>query len=395
MALPPAWKVKRELRRAYEKAKDALALHPANPLRQLPDRLRQRHHDRNLHRLLRETPGARPLTARVAVFVLFQPKGIAGSTFLTLDHLAQEGWSTLVISNAPLSEADRTRLAAASGHVIERPNTGYDFGAYREGWRWLHRHGHALDRLILMNDSTWFPLRMDDTSLKRMEALNADLAGHIYKTAEFEDMRLDHIESHLLLLSGKAIEHPALRAFWSDYLMTNSRMDTIFKGELSLTHTAQDAGLGVKGLLDRDQLLGLLTALSDDQLKAVLADLPLHTETGQGHRATWLESATSAGPWRTEFLAWVREELTSSRDYLLSAAFIEPASQLGGLGFLKKSSDPRFQMARLAFIKAVDSGRLTSPDPAILSEIRQAIRNWQPPVDWRSDPAERVQLPVH
>jgi lipopolysaccharide biosynthesis protein len=238
MSLPPAWKVKRELRRIASK----FEFRVTSPF---VDRLRQNHHDRNLSRLLRETPGQLPLTARVAVFVLFQPKGIAASTFLTLNHMAQEGWSVLVVSNTPLSDADRASLAQHSAHVIERPNTGYDFGAYREGWRWLDRNGHKPDWLILMNDSTWFPLRMEDDSLRRMVALNADLAGHIFKTEKANDRGHDHVEAHLLMFSPHALGHPAVRRFWAEYLMSNSKDKTIAKGEKGITDAVRSAGLSV------------------------------------------------------------------------------------------------------------------------------------------------------
>lgn len=242
MKLPPAWKVKRELFRVKEQVQDAL-------LPRFADRLRQFWHDRNIGKRLVETPGALAITPRVAVFVLFQPKGVAESTFLTLDHLVQENWSALVISNVPLSSADRLRLAARSAHVIERPNVGYDFGAYREGWRWLIRHHHGLDRLILMNDSTWFPLRMQDDSLRRMEALDADLTGHIFKTEKSEAKGRDHIESHLLMLGSRALGHPRIQTFWSHYPMTNSKALTIQRGEKGIAQTALAAGLKVEGLL--------------------------------------------------------------------------------------------------------------------------------------------------
>ena len=187
MKLPPLWKVKREAWRVREKIQDLV-------LPRFTDRLNQNRHDRSLSTLLRETPGEMPLTARVAVFVLFQPKGVAPSTFLTVDHLSAENWSVIVISNAPLSDLDRSRLAKKAAHVIERPNTGYDFGAYREGWMWLGRLGHSVDKLILMNDSSWFPLRRKDDSLRRMEAMDVDLAGHIFKTEKSEDKGRDHVE---------------------------------------------------------------------------------------------------------------------------------------------------------------------------------------------------------
>lgn len=322
----------------------------------------------------------------MAVFVLFQPKGIAGSTFLTLDHMMQEGWSVLVISNAPLSDGDRARLAAASGHVIERPNTGYDFGAYREGWRWLERHGHALNRLILMNDSTWFPLRMDDDSLRRMEALNADLAGQIFKTEKTEAKGRDHLESHLLMFSTSAVRHAAIRAFWSDYIMTDHKPRTILLGEKGLSQAAIKAGLNVQGLIGQERMVALLSQLSDSHLLDALNNLALHNDAGKDMRSTSQSAAVSGANWREGFLDWARHELSNSRQHLVSTTFIDPACRYAGMGFLKKSNDRRFQLARLALLRGISRGTIKEMDPVVTEEVRAMVSTWSQPDHWRHDP---------
>lgn len=53
-----------------------------------------------------------------------------------------------------------------------------------------------------MKDSTWFPIRSNDTSLKRMEALDVDFSGHIYKIQNEEKKWRDHLESRLLMLES-------------------------------------------------------------------------------------------------------------------------------------------------------------------------------------------------
>ena len=381
MKLTPAWKVKRELLRVKEKVQDLV-------LPRFTDRFRQTRYDRNLDHLLRETVGALPLTARVAIFVLFQPKGIAASTLFTLDHMAREGWSVLIVSNTPLSDIDRSRLAAQSGCVIERPNVGYDFGAYREGWRWLARHGHGLTRLVLMNDSSWFPLRMLDDSLRRMEALGVDLAGHIFKTEKTEDRGRDHVESHLLMLGPTALAHPAMRRYWDEYLMSDSKALTIRRGEKGIAQAAFEAGLSVRGLLGREQMLELLAPLPDAELLQVLRDLALHSDAGRRQREAWIGAAAASQPWRTEFLAWVSRELSNSRQHLVSATFIVPAVRLGGMGFLKKSNERRFQLARLAAIRGIEAGRIAPMDPVVEAEVRAAIAAWKLPFDWRANPNE-------
>lgn len=381
MKLPPAWKIRREVWRVKEQMHDLL-------IPRFADRIAQAYHDRNIHRLLLETRGSLSLTKRVAVLVLFQPKGIAASTYMTLDHLAQENWSVLLVSNTALSTSDRKQLAAKSAFVIERPNTGYDFGAYREGWRWLERHGHKPERLILMNDSSWFPLRMHDNSLRRMEALNVDLAGQVFKTESTENEGRDHLESHLLMFSEKALHHPAILRFWADYAMTSDKRLTILRGEKGLTQCARQSGLSIEGLLDREKMLALLSQLSDQKLLEVLESLAIHSEDGKKLRADWMTAARGNFSWREEFLAWTSYQLSNSRQYLVSAAFVDPAASLGGLCFLKKSNDLRFQFARLALMRGIEAGRIPPVDPLIEKEVMKAIAGWKLPFDWRAKPSD-------
>jgi hypothetical protein len=385
MALPPAWKVKRELRRVYENLLDFVRFRPA------VEWLRILHYEVHPRINLHETQGALLLTARVAVFVLFQPKGIAGSTLQTLAHLAEEGWSVLVISNAPLSPDDRTRVATNSAHVIERPNLGYDFGAYREGWRWLQRRGHRPNRLILMNDSTWFPLRRQDDTLRRMEALKVDLAGHIFKTESSADSSNDHMESHLLMFGQRALAHPDIQEFWANYRMTSSKALTIERGEKGISQAVLLAGLELKGLLDREQLLSILGGLPDDALCLVASNLVIDDDENRQRRADWVAAAAHGLPWREDFLAWTDYELANSLYQLLSATFVYPAILYGGMGFMKKSNDRRFQLARMLILREIEAGCIPPFDPVIMEEVRSNAENWKEHRDWRRDPHKKPE----
>jgi hypothetical protein len=376
MTLPPVWKVKREISRVKAKLQKRSVI--------IVDRLRQTLYDRNRDQVLRETVGARPIRPRIAIFVLFQPQGLAPSTYLTLDHLMQEGWSTVVISNAPLSESDRSDVASRCAHVIERPNVGYDFGAYREGWHWLQRFGHTPDRLVLMNDSTWFPLRMNDDSLRRMEALEADFAGHIYKNCHFDTTRYDHVEAHLLMLSPRAFAAPAIHTFWAEYLMSNSREKTIWRGEIPLSQIAINAGLSIGSILSRDRLIVLLRSLPDQELLEVVRDLVLVNPADLDLRERWLVAAASGRAWQEEVLSWTESELSAPINSLLSANFIIPAIRLGGISFLKKSSDPLFHLARQAVLDCSDAGWIPTVDPCIVSEICATLNGSYGELGWRS-----------
>lgn len=387
MKLPPMWKIRRELWRIREQL--SMAISPA-----YIDRFRQWEYDRNLGSLLRQTPGALPLSARTAVLVLFQHKGLAPSIFLTLDHLAQEGWSVVIVSNCPLSQDDRARVADKSAHVIERPNIGYDFGAYREGWRWRQAQSSAppLVRFIVMNDSSWFPLRMEDDSLRRMEALDADLTGHIFKTEDLEARGRDHVESHLLMLGPRALAHPAIQRFWADYRLRSHKAQTIAHGEKGISQTALRAGLTVRGLLDRETLLELMSTLPEAERLEALARTVMHRPEERALRAELLARAERGGDWSDEFLRWTDQNLRSSRQFLVSATFVHVALKHGKMGFLKKSNDRRFHLTRLAVLQGLADGTLSGIDSRVVAEIEAAVAAWTPPFDWRAKPGETEEI---
>ena len=193
MNLPPIWKVTREIRRVGDQAARAAIYFYEPPLRVL--------HNVWLNRAARPLSGSLVLGSKVAVLVLYQPKSVARSIFLTCDHLITQGYSPFILSNAPVSASDRAELLARSALLLERANFGYDFGAYQDGVRLLAKMGHKPDRLILMNDSTWFPLRANDTSIARMEASADAFTGHAFRNEPNIGRGRDHMEAHRLCLT--------------------------------------------------------------------------------------------------------------------------------------------------------------------------------------------------
>lgn len=138
--------------------------------------------------------------------------------------------------------------------------------------------------------------------------------------------------------------------------------------------------------MGRQRLIDLLACLSDEALLDMLRNLALHNETGRHERDAWLSAAAQHRPWRSGFLDWASRELSNSRQHLLSATFIDPAIALGGMGFVKKSAERRFHLARLALMRSIATGRIAPLDPVVETEIQAAIRNWRPPQDWRANP---------
>lgn len=360
MNLPPPWKVKRELDRLGAALWRRLRGSLIEPPRQWLYDLRSEREERWL-------TGERALTERVAVLVLFQPKGLAGSVQLTLDHLMAEGWSVIVVSNAPLSVSDAAMVTNRAAKLLQRPNVGYDFGGYRAGLALLASIGHQPERLILMNDSVWFPLREGDDTLRRMEASCAAMTGHIFKTEVKKGQ--DHLESHLLMVSTEALKHPAWAQFWDCFLMSDDRVTTIRRGEKGLSQTLISAGLNVKGLIARDSFLECLGALGEPALRDVMADVVHHRADAQ----SLCDELSQSYTWRGEFLDWVSGVLENSRQHLISATFVAPAMWLCRIGFVKKTRDSRFHLARLKVLELEEAGRIEPLHPQVRAEIAASV----------------------
>lgn len=369
MALPPRWKIRRELVRVRDQVWRGVTSTLYDPPRQFL-------YDRIAPRLVRVERGELSLTERVAVFVLYQPRGLLRSTHCTLEHLDANGWSIVVVTNAPLSGSDLANLRSRSSVIIERPNVGYDFGAYREGIRYLTRNGHRLDRLTLMNDSTWFPLRDDDDTLARMEASTADVVGQVFKTESTERRGHDHLESHLLMFGPEALQNPAFGDFWANYVMSDSRVTTIRNGEKGLSQELANAGLRLEGLLSREKFLMQLECLEDDELADVARNIVHHRRDADEYCASILRSMDDDISWRRSLIDWISNVLSNSRQHLISTTFVAPAMRYGGMGFVKKAKDIRFHLARQKVLEMEKMSMIAPLNDVVRAEIEEAIAAW-------------------
>jgi hypothetical protein len=367
MTLPPAWKVKRELRRIRDQAQRTSAKFYEPPLRSL--------HDRWLNKTARPSSGSLPLGNKVAVLVLYQPKGVARSIFLTCDHLIAQGYSPFILSNARLSDDDRAALLARAALVLERPNFGYDFGAYQDGIRLLDKMGHKPDRLILMNDSTWFPLRANDTSIARMEASGDAFTGLAFRNEPDVGRGRDHMEAHLLMFGKDALHCSAFKAFWNQYPASSYRDTTIDRGEKGITAAMFDAGFMSEGLASRHLFVERLDNASFETHHKILADAGFNPN--ELHRRT-LDLLTTA----TDSIEWQRQVRDHLNDLLhlfapvLSTTLIYGAMKELGLGFVKKAREDFFHRTRIKVLELEAAGEIEALDPDVRAEMRASVANW-------------------
>lgn len=222
-------KINREIRRIGDQFLE--------PFRQVRDtilrldyRIRHDHHVRHFQ-------GQITWTDRIAIFLVHQPARVTHSVFATCDHLHQQGYACVLVSNGDLNVEDLNRFLTKVAHVIVRPNFGYDFGGYQEAVIWLRKRGRDLRYLLLMNDSVWFPVLKSESFVRNMENAEADVVGALsaQRGVSQRHQRKLFFASFMLLFSDKVWHSAKFENFWKNYRQTSSKPRTIRKGERILS----------------------------------------------------------------------------------------------------------------------------------------------------------------
>ncbi|SEO22212.1 Rhamnan synthesis protein F [Pseudorhodobacter antarcticus] len=374
----PRWKLKRELVRL----RDQIASLPqaiASLHARLSEPQRRRAHDAAFPQNLRVTEGKIVPSPRLAVVVLFQPHGIALSTLESCKGLVAGGYAPLVISNAILSDSDRALLAQTCWRTVERPNFGYDFGAYRDGIRMIREQGITPDRLILMNDSFWCAITPE--LLGKIEDLDADLSGLLQDEKVQHDTKGGkptqnlHIESYCLFISARLWKAEAFRTFWDGYLMTNFKPRTIKNGEIGFSRKMKAAGFSLIALTNRGSFLTALSNVANDELQQVLRYAAYDDPVFRSEAAALLLLPAEGDAWRNKVLDHIRRWVNRRR---FNTAFPLASGRIFGVSFLKKSHEEIFAAARVAYLRGCEDGLIQPASSAIVAELAQSVSSVVP-----------------
>lgn len=278
---PSLWKIRREIHRLGVQ------------LRELPADLQNYfiatgRYDRRLADGVRRHSGRQPESTRIAVFVIFPRDGVLPSHLRVLNYFSVKGYATLVVSNLPLSESDRVALLDRCWTLIERPNFGYDFGGYRDGVLYLAEMLPEMERLVLVNDSSWFPLPGARDWLDDAEALNVDFAGASSHFAvprpeieNFRDLhwaysprhRNFHYGSFALCFRSSILRNPRFLRYWQRLRLADKKKQTVRRGEIGLTQWVLAEGYSHGATLDITHLDRDLNTLETGRLVDIVRTL--------------------------------------------------------------------------------------------------------------------------
>lgn len=350
----PGWKIRRELSRLGQQ------------LRAIPEAVwepfAQRAHDAALERGFPEITGALPLGPRVALVLCWQPQGLAASFFDMLDHLVNAGYVPFVVSNAALSAQDRQTLHPRIWRAVERPNFGYDFGGYRDGLTMLRRWGVRPDRLVILNDSVWFPVWPGDRTLERAEAAPFDVVGSILRQRD----RSCFLESYFFSIRGSTLDHPGFCIFWDTLRLTSNKYKVIRRGERGFGEALQAAGISMGPLFATADFEAALHHADQSTLRQMLHYMA-STDPNVTAMGARIADLPDAPDWHEKALNFITNVLSKAQPY---SAFPLAASRELGYPFLKKSADLVSLRWREAVLRGVDDGVLRQPKGSVLAEAR-------------------------
>lgn len=343
MKRTPGWKIKRELFRLWRQLKDT-------PRRVLWYYCATPYYDRILSRQRRTWVGDHPMASKMAIMVIYPTDGVMDSHTHTLQHLHENGYSTVVVSNLALSQDNRTRVLANCTQYIERPNFGYDFGAYRDGVMSIFDRLADLERLVLINDSAWYPLPNTSNWLEQAEALNVDLAGavsnygtprsghdtfHLLEWSYSSDHPNFHYCSFALNFGPKILRSLKFHQFWSRFRLDNVKSRVVRRGEIGLTQWVIKNGFTHDCTCKPQYLPEVLESLTDERLlqvvrRTIFPEYPL----GQAAKQSVLNAPTHDPEWRRLAMRYVLMGATSQGT---GYALAELTTKEMQFPFLKKS----------------------------------------------------------
>lgn len=314
------------------------------------------------------------VSGKVAIFLVFQPKGLPASVWSTLTHLKSKGYSTLLVSNSPLSSEDCAKALPLCWQVMSRPNFGYDFGGYQDGVNVICASGQSLSQLLILNDSIWFPLQRNCDFLERMEAEDAGFVGAFQMepsrdSAKMQGKKRPFMGSFFWHLKEPVLSHMSFKDFWQHYKASSSKYATIRRGERRFTHHLLDAGVAVKGMYSRQQFDRWLDQANDYDVRNTLRELSVADPRLEGLRKTLLNQDLDSPKRQAEAKNLVRA-ITASQNIMATAPLFMVRDH--GLPFVKKSTDETNLLALDTLCVYFED----KPDwivPEVLQEMRAVV----------------------
>lgn len=165
-----------------------------------------------------------------------------------ISAISKMGFDTVLIVNGQSMSSHEEFKNTGVNSVVFRSNTGYDFGAWKAGIRYLVEQSEGVlnyDEIIFANDSCYFPI----TSTLNFEKWMKTPFEFGSPLANFEVGETPHLQSFFFVAKGlKAIN--VLAEFFNNYKPLSSRIWAIEMGEKKLSETVFKENLSASTYVD-------------------------------------------------------------------------------------------------------------------------------------------------
>lgn len=360
MAMPPAWKVKRELRSALDQLK-AWGLQLISPVRRI-------FYNRRELTEIQVHEGQRSLNNKLVIYLVYQPKGLEESNFIAINHIVSEGHEVLLVSNGSLASNDLNRLKTVCWRVLERENLGYDFGGYRCGLHYLKNLNILPDMLSLINDSIWFPIIEGSDLLAKTERTVTDFGGAVCFDDSGSRNKGKLVLSYWLTVRGALLRSNVFWGYWKRYLPSSNKTLAVKLGERGLSRIMSQYDRNIESVFTLGNFLFSMQKANIRQLELTLKYAAFTDLVFQNECQKILESVEESYIWKKNCLEFI-EKVSRRRNFLHS--FCYPSIAILQVPFIKKNQLRLQVLMRLQYLRAIDLGDLPAPNLAILEEIRK------------------------
>ncbi len=189
---------------------------------------------------------------RITLFVHYNVEEfISHSDWMYLQSLSEVS-DICVISNSGISENDRKRIQSNNWKVLERNNTGYDFGAWKYAITSYKEMIKEYDEVVLANNSCFSPVFPISCVFNEMDTHEDDFWGitafrenpHLHaiesKVLELTDIPT-HVQSYFMVFKLKRVGD-CFFEFWDNFVEQDSFAYTVRYGEIALTEYLVEHG---------------------------------------------------------------------------------------------------------------------------------------------------------
>ena len=265
--------------------------------------------------------GNLPLNKKVVIFLIFPDRGLAKSHLRTLKYFIRNNFSPLIVSNLPLSKENKNLLLKYCWTLIERKNYGYDFGGYRDGVLFLSEKIRDLDKLILINDSTWFPITNNNSFMDFIDNSNLDFIGatshYGFKRQRLPSKKTSlskpefnfnnknfHYASYALSFSKKILKDENFLKFWKNLRLSGTKNLVVRRGEIGLTqYVVRNKEYSHGSLIDSGKLEDILKNLSKETLLKISRETIIENSSLKKFKEKFIKNADSFS--KDELIAFI------------------------------------------------------------------------------------------